>query len=102
MTPTALPGLRVLDLSSQLSGPYCAMLLGDLGADVIKVEHPAGGDNARLMGPMVNGESAPFMTFNRNKRSITVDLKSPDGLAIVRRLASRADVVVENWRPGTA
>ena len=102
MTPTALAGLRVLDLSSQLSGPYCTMLLGDLGADVIKVEHPAGGDNARLMAPKVNGESAPFMTFNRNKRSITVDLKSPDGLAIVRRLAARADVVVENWRPGTA
>jgi len=102
MTPGALTGLRVLDLSSQLSGPYCAMLLGDLGADVIKVEHPAGGDAARLMGPRVNGESAPFMTFNRNKRSITADLKSPDGLAIVRRLASRADVVLENWRPGTA
>ncbi|MEK7387512.1 MAG: CoA transferase [candidate division NC10 bacterium] len=102
MTPTALAGLRVLDLSSQLSGPYCTMLLGDLGADVIKVEHPAGGDNARLMGPKVNGESAPFMTFNRNKRSITVDLKSPDGLAIVRRLAACADVVLENWRPGTA
>ncbi|MBI4629323.1 MAG: CoA transferase, partial [Candidatus Rokubacteria bacterium] len=99
---TALDGLRVLDLSSQLSGPYCAMLLGDLGADVVKVEHPAGGDNARLMAPKVNGESAPFMTFNRNKRSITVDLKSPDGLAIVRRLAARADVVLENWRPGTA
>ncbi len=102
MTPTALDGLRVLDLSNQLSGPYCSMLLGDLGADVIKVEHPSGGDNARTMGPHVNGESAPFMTFNRNKRSITVDLKAPDGLAIVRRLAARADVAIENWRPGTA
>jgi len=99
---TALDGLRVLDLSSQLSGPYCAMLLGDLGADVVKVEHPAGGDAARLGAPHVNGESAPFMTVNRNKRSITVDLKTPDGLALVRRLAARADVVVENWRPGTA
>ena len=102
MTATALDGLRVLDLSSQLSGPYCAMLLGDLGADVIKLEHPAGGDAARHGAPHVNGESAPFMTFNRNKRSITVDLKSPDGLAIVHRLAARADVVLENWRPGTA
>src|SRR5256885_4233675 len=102
MPPTALDGLRVLDLSSQLSGPYCAMLLGDLGADVLKVEHPAGGDAARLGAPHVNGESAPFMTVNRNKRSITVDLKAPDGLAIVRRLAARADVVLENWRPGTA
>ena len=102
MTTGALDGLRVLDLSNQLSGPFCAMLLGDLGADVIKVEHPVGGDNARLGAPHVNGESAPFMTVNRNKRSITVDLKAPDGLAIVRRLAARADVVLENWRPGTA
>src|SRR5256884_1918176 len=102
MTTGALDGLRVLDLSNQLSGPYCAMLLGDLGADVIKVEHPVGGDNARQGAPHVNGESAPFMTVNRNKRSITVDLKAPDGLAIVRRLAARADVVLENWRPGTA
>src|SRR2546421_5799057 len=102
MPPTALDGLRVLDLSSQLPGPYCAMLLGDLGAEVIKVEHPVGGDNARQGAPHVNGESAPFMTVNRNKRSITVDLKAPDGLAIVRRLAAGADVVLENWRPGTA
>src|SRR5437667_203024 len=102
MATGALDGLRVLDLSNQLSGPYCAMLLGDLGADVIKVEHPVGGDNARQGAPHVNGESAPFMTVNRNKRSITVDLKAPDGLAIVRRLAARADVVLENWRPGTA
>src|SRR5256885_13907631 len=102
MTAGALDGLRVLDLSNQLSGPYCAMLLGDLGADVIKVEHPVGGDNARQGAPHVNGESAPFMTVNRNKRSITVDLKAPDGLAVVRRLAARAGVVLENWQPGTA
>src|SRR2546430_4426192 len=99
MTTGALDGLRVLDLSNQLSGPYCAMLLGDLGADVIKVEHPVGGDNARQGAPHVNGESA---TVNRNKRSITLDLKTPDGLAIARRLAARADVVLENWRPGAA
>src|SRR5207247_1839207 len=90
MTAGALDGLRVLDLSNQLSGPYCAMLLGDLGADVIKVEHPVGGDPARLGAPHRGGESAPFMTVNRNKRSITVDLKTPDGLAIARRLAARA------------
>src|SRR5438876_43608 len=78
------------------------MLLGDLGADVIKVEHPVGGDPARLGAPHRGGESAPFMTVNRNKRSITVDLKTPDGLAIARRLAARADVVLENWRPGAA
>src|SRR3972149_2856125 len=102
MPPGALDGLRVLDLSSQLSGPYCTMLLGDLGADVVKVEQPGGGDPARQMGPHVGGESAPFMTFNRNKRSLTLDLKAADGRAIGRALAARADVVVESWRPGAA
>jgi crotonobetainyl-CoA:carnitine CoA-transferase CaiB-like acyl-CoA transferase len=102
MPPGALEGLRVLDLTSQLSGPYCTMLLGDLGADVIKVERPDGGDELRTSGPHLGGESAPFMTVNRNKRSLTVDLKAPDGLAIARGLAVGADVVVENWRPGTA
>lgn len=97
-----LDGVRLLDLSSQLSGPYCAMLLGDLGADVVKVERPGRGDDARGMAPFVRGESAPFMTFNRNKRSITLDLKAPDGLAVARRLAERADVLLENWRPGAA
>ncbi len=100
--PAPLDGLLVLDLTSQLSGPYCAMILGDLGADVIKVERPGTGDDTRAMGPHVMGESAPFMTFNRNKRSITVDLKAPEGRAIVHRLAARADVALENWRPGTA
>src|SRR5881409_3044862 len=100
--PGALAGLSVLDFTSQLSGPYCSMILADLGADVVKVERPGQGDDSRAMGPHVAGESAPFMTVNRNKRSITVDLKAPDGLAIVRRLAARADVVLENWRPGTA
>ncbi|MBI4610888.1 MAG: CoA transferase [Candidatus Rokubacteria bacterium] len=98
----ALEGLRVLDLSSHLSGPYCSMILGDLGADVIKVEHPEGGDSARGMPPFVNGQSAPFMTFNRNKRSLTLDLKQPAGLEISRRLAARADVFLENFKPGTA
>jgi crotonobetainyl-CoA:carnitine CoA-transferase CaiB-like acyl-CoA transferase len=106
-TPVAMPtgaleGLRVLDFTSQLSGPYCAMILGDLGADVVKVERPDRGDDARAMGPFVAGESAPFMTFNRNKRSLTLDLKAPEALDIARRLAARADVVLENWRPGTA
>src|SRR5437879_4837196 len=100
--PGALAGLSVLDLTSQLSGPYCSMILADLGADVVKVERPGQGDESRAMGPHVAGESAPFMTFNRNKRSITIDLKTADGGAIARRLATRADVVLENWRPGTA
>jgi crotonobetainyl-CoA:carnitine CoA-transferase CaiB-like acyl-CoA transferase len=102
MRPGPLDGLFVLDLTSQLSGPYCAMILGDLGADVVKVERPGQGDDARAMGPHVHGESAPFMTFNRNKRSITLDLKAAEGREIARRLAARADVVLENWRPGTA
>ncbi|MBI4245659.1 MAG: CoA transferase [Candidatus Rokubacteria bacterium] len=97
-----LDGLRVLDLTSQLSGPYCAMILGDLGADVVKIERPDRGDDARSMAPHVNGESAPFMIFNRNKRSLTLDLKAREGREIARRLAARADVVLENWRPGTA
>ena len=100
--PGALAGLSVLDLTSQLSGPYCSMILADLGADVVKVERPGQGDESRAMGPHVAGESAPFMTFNRNKRSITIDLKTADGGTIARRLATRADVVLENWRPGTA
>src|SRR5881409_178304 len=100
--PGALAGLSVLDLTSQLSGPYCSMILADLGADVVKVERPGQGDDSRAMGPHIAGESAPFMTFNRNKRSITIDLKTTDGCAIARRLAARADIVLENWRPGAA
>ncbi len=105
MTPASGPpleGLGVLDLSSQLSGPYCAMLLGDLGADVVKVERPGSGDDARSMSPRLGGESAAFMLWNRNKRSITLDLKRPQGLGIALRLAERADVLLENWRPGVA
>jgi crotonobetainyl-CoA:carnitine CoA-transferase CaiB-like acyl-CoA transferase len=78
------------------------MILGDLGADVIKVEQPQGGDNARGFPPFVNGQSAPFMTFNRNKRSLTLDLKQLAGLEVCRRLAARADVFLENMKPGTA
>ncbi|MEN0075441.1 MAG: CoA transferase, partial [Paracraurococcus sp.] len=99
--PAALDGLVVLDLTNFLSGPYCTMLLGDMGADVIKVERPDGGDDARRMPPFVEGRSAPFAVWNRNKRSITADLKRPEDAALVRRLARRADVVVENFRPGT-
>jgi crotonobetainyl-CoA:carnitine CoA-transferase CaiB-like acyl-CoA transferase len=102
MSAGALHGLRVLDLTNQLSGPYCSMLLADLGADVIKIERPGSGDESRAGGPHVSGESAPFMIVNRNKRGITVDLKSVEGRAIAVRLARGADVVVENWRPGTA
>lgn len=95
----ALDGLVVLDLTSFLSGPYCTMLLGDMGADVIKVERPDGGDDARRMPPFVDERSAPFGIWNRNKRSIALDLKAPADLDVVRRIALRADVLVENFRP---
>jgi crotonobetainyl-CoA:carnitine CoA-transferase CaiB-like acyl-CoA transferase len=98
----ALQGLLVVDLTSHLSGPYCAMLLADHGADVIKVERPDGGDEARQMPPFVGGESAPFMIWNRNKRSVVLDLKSADGREKLLRLIDRADVLIENFRPGTA
>ncbi len=95
----ALEGLTVLDLSSHLSGPYCAMLLADHGADVIKIERPGRGDEARAMPPFIAGEGAPFMTWNRNKRSVTLDLKSEAGAEALRKLARQADILVENFRP---
>ena len=97
----ALDGLKVLDLSSHLSGPYCGMLLADHGADVIKIEKPNGGDEARAMPPHVSGESAPFMLWNRNKRSVTLDLKSEAGKAAFLKMADQADILIENYRPGT-
>jgi crotonobetainyl-CoA:carnitine CoA-transferase CaiB-like acyl-CoA transferase len=93
-------GIKVLDFSTVISGPMCTMILGDLGADVIKVEPPRG-DSTRMMGPPFKGGlSAMFTHFNRNKRSIVIDLKSPEGQAVAQRLARDADVVVENFRPG--
>ncbi len=96
-----LEGVRVLDLSRVLAGPYATMVLGDLGADVLKVEHPERGDDTRHWGPpFAGGESAYFLSVNRNKRSIGVDLKDPDGLERVEKLAAGTDVVIENWRRG--
>jgi crotonobetainyl-CoA:carnitine CoA-transferase CaiB-like acyl-CoA transferase len=108
MTPPPagpLAGLRVLDLSRVLAGPLCTMVLGDLGAEVIKVEHPTGGDDTRSWGPPwaegpAGRESAYYLSVNRNKRSVAADLKSEEGRALVRRLAEGADVVVENFVPG--
>jgi glutaryl-CoA transferase len=96
-----LAGIRVLDLTRVLAGPYCTMFLGDLGAEVVKIEQPGVGDDTRGWGPpFVGGESAYFLCVNRNKKSLTVDLKSADGISLVRRLAERADVLIENFRPG--
>src|SRR3954454_4833867 len=90
-----LAGVRVLDLSRVLAGPYATMILGDLGADVIKVEHPQGGDDTRAWGPPdAGGESAYYLSINRNKRSLALDLKTEAGRAILRRLALTSDVLV--------
>lgn len=98
---TLFQGLRVLDLSRVLAGPYCTALLADLGADVVKVEPPAG-DDARHLGPFQDGESVYFAQLNRGKRSVVLDLKQPEDHARLLRLAERADVLVENYRPGVA
>jgi crotonobetainyl-CoA:carnitine CoA-transferase CaiB-like acyl-CoA transferase len=98
-----LDGIRVLDLSRVLAGPYCTMLLADLGADVIKVERPDEGDETRSWGPpFAGGESAYFLAVNRGKRSVALDLARPDAQEALRRLARQADVVIENFRAGTA
>lgn len=98
-----LAGVRVLDLSRVLAGPYCTMMLADLGADVIKVERPDGGDITRAWGPpWAGGESTYYMSANRGKRSIAVDLRDPDGIALIGRLAATCDVVIENFIPGGA
>jgi hypothetical protein len=95
-----LTGVRVLDLGRHLAGPTCAMLLGDLGADVIKVEKPGVGEDGRAAGPpFFSGISAFFLSANRNKRSFTLDIKRPEGQALFQRLAETADVVVESFRP---
>jgi len=96
-----LHGIRVLELANFMAGPYCAMLLADLGADVIKVENPEGGDYSRATPPFLDGESAGFIALNRNKRSLALNLKHPQGRDIFLKLADRADVVIENFRPGT-
>jgi formyl-CoA transferase len=96
-----LEGIRVLDLTQILAGPYCTMVLGDLGADVVKVERPGGGDGSRQWGPpFVGGESAYYLQVNRSKRSIALDLKHPDARRVVDRLVAASDVVIENFLPG--
>src|SRR5216684_6851932 len=111
-----LEGITVLDLTRVLSGPYCTMLLADMGARVIKLEQPGKGDDTRAWGPPflysgahepraggpdTDGESAYFLSINRNKESVTLDFKHPEGRAVLDRLLERADVLVENFRPGT-
>jgi len=107
-TPQALSGIRVLDLSRVLAGPWATQMLGDLGAEIVKVEKPGAGDDTRGWGPpwLKDGEggdtreSAYFLAANRNKRSVTIDMARPEGQALIRRLAARSDVVVENFKVG--
>ncbi|MBN2569470.1 MAG: CoA transferase [Deltaproteobacteria bacterium] len=96
----ALEGFRVLDLSRVLAGPYCAMILGDLGAEIIKIERPGYGDDTRSLGPFIGSESMYFMNTNRNKKSITLDLKSNAGKQVFLDLVKQSDVVLENYKPG--
>lgn len=99
---TTLRDIRVLDLTRNLAGPYCTMILGDMGADVIKVERPKYGDDTRNWAPpRWNGESTTFLSANRNKRSLAVDLNTPAGVEIIRALAQNADILVESFRPGS-
>jgi crotonobetainyl-CoA:carnitine CoA-transferase CaiB-like acyl-CoA transferase len=96
----ALKGIRILDLSRMLPGPYCSMMLADLGAEVIKIEEPTIGDPTRRSPPLINGQSAPFAQVNRNKKSIAIDLKQSQGRDIFLKLAATADCVLEQFRPG--
>jgi crotonobetainyl-CoA:carnitine CoA-transferase CaiB-like acyl-CoA transferase len=96
-----LAGIRVLDLTRVLAGPFCTMTLADMGAEVIKVEEPGKGDDTRRWPPFVGGEATYFMAVNRGKKSVTLNLKKPEGLDVLRALVRKSDVVVENFRPGT-
>jgi len=96
-----LDGIRVVDLSRVLAGPYASLLLADMGAEVIKVEEPGKGDDTRAWPPFVGGEATYFMSVNRGKKSLTLDLKAPEGKTLLRRLLEGADVLLENFRPGT-
>ncbi len=100
-TAPPLAGIRVLDLTRVLAGPFCSMMLGDMGAEVIKVEEPGKGDDTRSWPPFVGGEATYFMSVNRNKKSLTLNLKAPEGQEILRALVKKSDVLLENFRPGT-
>lgn len=97
----AVLNIKVLDLSRVLAGPFCSMILADMGADVIKIETPGRGDDSRCFPPFKNGRSLYYINLNRGKRSMTLNLKHPEGKRIFKELAKRCDVLIENFRPGT-
>lgn len=97
----ALAGVRVLDLTRVLAGPFCTMMMADMGAEVIKIEAPGLGDDSRQFAPFVNGESAYYMNLNRNKKGVTLNLKNPEGKRIFLEMVKKSDLVIENYRPGT-
>src|SRR5256714_4156461 len=101
MSESALDGVRVVEVGNFMAAPFCTLQLADLGAEVVKIENPDGGDQVRATAPFLEGESSSFIRLNRNKRSLALDLKLPRGKEVFRRLIERADIVVENLRPGT-
>src|SRR5512139_4137053 len=101
MRKGALNGIRVIDMTRVLAGPYCTLLLGDMGAEIIKIEVPGHGDDSRKYPPFIGTESAYFMNLNRNKKSLVLNLKDPRGQEVFLNLVKHSDVILENFRPGT-
>src|SRR5258708_14064769 len=95
-----LTGVRIVDLTRVVAGPFCTMMLGDMGAEVLKIEEPQHGDDTRAWAPFIGGEGSFFLALNRSKKSVAIDLKTPDGAAALRRLIETAGVLIQNFRPG--
>jgi formyl-CoA transferase len=100
-TMAPLDGLRIIDLTRVVAGPYCTMMLGDMGAEVLKIEEPKHGDDSRAWAPFIEGSGSFFLALNRSKKSVALDLKTPEGADVLRRLVETADVLIENFRPGS-
>src|SRR5512132_2175969 len=96
-----LEGLRIVDLPRVVAGPYCTMMLGDMGAEVLKIEEPSHGDDTRAWGPYQHGHSSFYFQLNRSKKSVAIDLNTPAGASALRELIQSADVLIENFRPGS-
>jgi formyl-CoA transferase len=101
VTMAPLDGIRIVDLTRVVAGPFCTMMLGDMGAEVLKIEEPTHGDDSRAWAPLIDGEGSFFLALNRSKKSVALDLKTPDGADALKRLIGTADVLIENFRPGS-